>query len=278
MSAVVPEIRMETNIILVGCGNMGQALLGGWLTRGVDRKHLRVVDREASAISSAQSLNVFASTELSGALEGFNVDLVVFAVKPQNLEALLPAYRGLADSGTIFLSVAAGKPISFYEDVLGKGVTFVRAMPNMPAAIHQGITVLCPNLNVQSGQRKLIGDLMAAIGEIAWLEKEETMDAVTAVSGSGPAYVFLLIEGLIEAGIEVGLGEKLAKQLAEATVAGASAYAMQVESGAAELREQVASPGGTTAAALEVLMGNDAFNALLKKAVRAATDRGQELG
>jgi len=278
VNAVVPEIRMDTNIILVGCGNMGQALLGGWLTRGVDRKCLRVVDREASAVSSAQSLNVFANTELSKVLEGFNVDLVVFAVKPQNLEALLPAYRRLADSGTIFLSVAAGKPISFYEDILGKGVVFVRAMPNMPAAIHQGITVLCPNPNVQSSQRKLIGDLMAAIGEISWLEKEGMMNAVTAVSGSGPAYVFLLIEGLTKAGIEVGLEEKLAKQLAEATVAGAGAYAMQVESGAAELREQVTSPGGTTAAALEVLMGDDAFNALLKKAVRAATDRGQELG
>ena len=269
---------MDTNIILVGCGNMGQALLGGWLTRGVDRKCLRVVDRETSAVSSAQSLNVFANTELSKVLEGFNVDLVVFAVKPQNLEALLPAYRRLADSGTIFLSVAAGKPISFYEDILGKGVVFVRAMPNMPAAIHQGITVLCPNPNVQSSQRKLIGDLMAAIGEISWLEKEGMMNAVTAVSGSGPAYVFLFIEGLTEAGIEVGLEEKLARQLAKATVAGAGAYAMQVESRAAELREQVTSPGGTTAAALEVLMGDDAFNALLKKAVRAATDRGQELG
>ncbi len=268
---------MDTNIILVGCGNMGQALLCGWLARGVDRKRLRVVDREASAISSAQSLNVSASTELSGALEGFNVDLIVFAVKPQNLEALLPAYRGLADGGTIFLSVAAGKPISFYENILGKGVAFVRAMPNMPAAIQQGITALCPNSNIQSSQRKLVGDLMAAIGEIAWLEKEDMMNAVTAVSGSGPAYVFLLIEGLTEAGIEVGLEEKLAKQLAEVTVAGAGAYAMQVESGAVELREQVTSPGGTTAAALEVLMGSDAFSTLLKKAVRAANNRGQEL-
>ena len=118
---------------------------------------------------------------------------------------------------------------------------------------------------------------MAAIGEIAWLEKEDMMNAVTAVSGSGPAYVFLLIEGLTEAGIEVGLEEKLAKQLAEVTVAGAGAYAMQVESGAVELREQVTSPGGTTAAALEVLMGSDAFSTLLKKAVRAANNRGQEL-
>ena len=277
MSAMAPEISIDTNILLVGCGNMGRALLSGWLTRGVDHKRIRAVDLEAGAIGSAQSLNVFASTELSKVLEEFDVDLVVFAVKPQNLEALLPAYRGLADGGAIFLSVAAGKPISFYEDILGKGVVFVRAMPNMPAAIHQGITALCPNPNVQFNQRKLVGDVMTAIGEIVWLEEEVMMDAVTAVSGSGPAYVFLFIEGLTEAGIEVGLEEKLARQLAKATVAGAGAYAMQVESGAAELRKQVTSPGGTTAAALEVLMGEDAFNALLKKAVQAATDRGQEL-
>ena len=277
MSAMVPEISIDTNILLVGCGNMGQALLGGWLARGVDRKRIRVVDLEAGAIGSAQSLNVFASTELSKVLEGFDVDLVVFAVKPQNLETLLPAYCELADGGAIFLSVAAGKLISFYEDILGKTVVLVRAMPNMPAAIHQGITALCPNSNVQSSQRKLVGDLMAAIGEIAWLEEEGLMDAVTAVSGSGPAYVFLLIEGLTEAGIEVGLEEELARQLAKATVAGAGAYAAQTEGDVAELRQQVTSPGGTTAAALEILMADDVFKSLLKQAVRAATDRGHKL-
>ncbi len=277
MSAMAPEISIDTNILLVGCGNMGQALLGGWLARGVDRKRIRVVDLEAGAIGSAQSLNVFASTELSKVLEGFDVDLVVFAVKPQNLETLLPAYRELADGGAIFLSVAAGKLISFYEDILGKTVVFVRAMPNMPAAIHQGITALCPNSNVQSSQRKLVGDLMAAIGEIAWLEEEGLMDAVTAVSGSGPAYVFLLIEGLTEAGIEVGLEGELARQFAKATVAGAGAYAAQTEGDVAELRQQVTSPGGTTTAALEILMADDVFKSLLKQAVRAATDRGHKL-
>lgn len=277
MSAMAPEISIDTNILLVGCGNMGRALLSGWLTRGVDHKRIRAVDLEAGAISSAQSLNVFASTELSKVLEEFDVDLVVFAVKPQNLEALLPAYRGLADGGAIFLSVAAGKLISFYEDILGKTVVLVRAMPNMPAAIHQGITALCPNSNVQSSQRKLVGDLMAAIGEIAWLEEEGLMDAVTAVSGSGPAYVFLLIEGLTEAGIEVGLEGELARQLAKATVAGAGAYAAQTEGDVAELRQQVTSPGGTTAAALEILMADDVFKSLLKQAVRAATDRGHKL-
>ena len=277
MSATAPEISVDSDILLVGCGNMGRALLRGWLARGVGSNRIRVVDCAASAIGSAQSLNILASVELDEVLEGFDVGLVVFAVKPQHLEALLPAYRGLAGLGTTFLSIAAGKPIGFYEQLLGEAVVLVRAMPNTPAAIGQGITVLCPNVNVGFGQRDLVGGLMAVVGEIAWLEEEALMDAVTAVSGSGPAYVFLLIESLTEAGVEVGLEEGLARQLAKATVAGAGAYAMQAEDDVVELRQQVTSPGGITAAALEILMAGDAFKSLLKQAVRAAIDRGREL-
>lgn len=267
----------DGDILLVGCGNMGRALLTGWRSRGIAGSRIRVVDPDPSAIAASRPLSVLAARELSDSLDASAAAVVVLAVKPQILETALSGYRSFAEAGSMFLSIAAGKPTGFYEGILGEGTAVVRAMPNTPAAIGQGVTVLCANANVKPAQRVLAGELMSAVGEVAWLDDESLMDAVTAVSGSGPAYVFLLIECLTEAAVEEGIEPGLARQLAQATVAGAGAYARVAQRDATELRRQVTSPGGTTAAALAILMEEDGLAALVKRAVRAATERGREL-
>jgi pyrroline-5-carboxylate reductase len=265
----------DGNILLVGCGNMGQALVKGWLAEGVDPGQIQVVDPNAEAASAARSLGVSVVTSLSEAR--MPKDIVILAVKPQQLDSVLLAYRDMAATGAVFLSIVAGKPIAFYERALGGGAAIVRGMPNTPAAIRQGMTVLSANHAVTASQRDQCQTLMAAVGDVAWLADERLMNAVTAISGSGPAYVFLLIEYLTEAAVRVGLEKDLARQLAEKTVAGAGAYALSSEQESDELRRRVTSPGGTTEAALEVLMGQEALPALLVRAVEAATERGGEL-
>ena len=204
-------------------------------------------------------------------------DAVVLAVKPQQLEGTLPQYRNAAEGRGVFLSIAAGKSLAFYEDVLGADAAVVRGMPNTPAAIGQGMTVLVANPAVDGRQRRLCESLMSAVGQVAWIDDEGLMDAVTAVSGSGPAYVFLLIECLAAAAAEVGLDRTLAERLALATVAGAGAYASVAEADAAELRRRVTSPGGTTEAALQVLAGSVSLEQLMADAVRAAAKRARDL-
>ncbi|MEE8249840.1 MAG: pyrroline-5-carboxylate reductase [Gammaproteobacteria bacterium] len=265
----------DTNILLVGCGNMGRALVKGWLTEGRGPKRIQVVDPDTEAASVARELGVKAVTNLSEVQ--LPVEVIVLAVKPQQLESVLPAYRDLVAAGTVVLSIAAGKPIEFYEHALGGEPAIVRGMPNTPAAICQGMTVLSASRAVTADQHALCQALMAAVGEVAWLEDEQLMDAVTAVSGSGPAYVFLFIECLTDAAVSAGLERNLARQLAEQTVAGAGAYALGSEQEADELRRRVTSPGGTTEAALEILMSQDAFPALLVQAVQAASKRAREL-
>ena len=260
-------------ILLVGCGNMGQALLRGWLDSGWSKNDVFVVEPDEPAQSRAASLGVSATAALD---RDVDADLIVLAVKPQQLDTVLPDYRDLVDGDRVFLSIAAGKPISFFENALGE-VSIVRGMPNTPAAIGQSMTVLVGNANVSAGQRKACEAVMAAVGRVAWLEDEGLMDAVTGVSGSGPAYVFLVIEGLTEAGVDMGLSRDLAAELAVATVAGAGALALAADVDAAELRRRVTRPGGTTEAALGVLMGENRLVDLMKDAVRAATERGREL-
>jgi pyrroline-5-carboxylate reductase len=175
------------------------------------------------------------------------------------------------------LSIAAGKTIAQIAAQLPGGASVVRAMPNTPAAIGKGITALVANSAVSRAQRALCGELLAAVGAVAWLDDERHMDAVTAISGSGPAYVFLLIECLEQAAVELGLDASLAKQLALATVAGAGAYAAAAGEGAAELRRRVTSPNGTTQAALDVLLGEHGMRELMARAARAAAERSREL-
>jgi pyrroline-5-carboxylate reductase len=262
-------------IVLVGCGQMGSAMLRGWLARGAAER-FEVVEPAGTPKALAGAAGVeFHRT--SGELPaGFAPDAVVFAVKPQVIDEVLPPYRRWARPGTLFISIAAGTTIAGIARHLGEAA-IVRCMPNTPAAIGRAITVACPNTRVSAAQRELCDALLAAIGDSTWVEDEALMDAVTAVSGSGPAYVFLLIEALAEAGARAGLPADLALTLARATVAGAGELARLSPETPARLRENVTSPGGTTRAALDVLMAEHGLPELFDRAVAAATARSREL-
>jgi pyrroline-5-carboxylate reductase len=262
-------------IVLVGCGQMGSAMLRGWLTSGAARQFAVVEPAGApSELAAAPSVEAYRSAaELP---EGLAPDAVVIAVKPQVIDAVLPPYRRLVRPQTVFLSIAAGKTIAGLARHLGDAA-IVRAMPNTPAAIGRAISVACANPLVTPAQRQLCEGLLAAIGESTWVADEALMDPVTAVSGSGPAYVFLLIEALAEAGRAAGLPADLAMRLARETVAGSGELARSSSESPAKLRENVTSPGGTTLAALNVLMADDGLPALMRRAVAAATARSREL-
>ncbi|UWP98889.1 pyrroline-5-carboxylate reductase [Aliiroseovarius crassostreae] len=259
-------------LVLLGCGKMGSAMLEGWLGQGLPARSVWVQDP-------------YPSDWLKG-LDGLNLNqplpanpaIVLIAVKPQMMTDALPKLAPLGNGDTLFLSVAAGTPIATYETLLGKRTPIIRAMPNTPAAIARGITAICGNTVADAAQMDLAEMLLSAVGQVVRLDGEEQMDAVTALSGSGPAYVFHLIETLAAAGAAQGLPEDLAMQLARATVAGAGALAQEAEETPTQLRVNVTSPGGTTAAALSVLMDeNNGFPALLTRAVKAAADRSREL-
>ena len=259
-----------TKILLVGCGKMGSAMLAGWLDRGMAAADMVVVE------PSGAELPVTVVPDAAAIPAGFAPDVVVLAVKPQVMAQVLPAYARFGEA--VFLSIAAGKTIPFFETHLGDAAAVVRAMPNTPAAVRRGIAVCCANPRVDRGRRALCQDLLEAVGEVAWLEDESLMDAVTAVSGSGPAYVFLLAEVMAAAGAAQGLPPDLATRLARATVSGSGELLRQSGEAAEQLRRNVTSPGGTTAAALAVLMDEAAGMApLMEKAVAAATRRGKEL-
>lgn len=262
-------------IVLVGCGQMGSAMLRGWLASGAAARFI-VVEPAGAPEAFAASPKVEAhriSTELAADLMP---DAVVFAVKPQGIGDIAPDYRRFARPGTVFMSIAAGTTIDGLTRHLGDAA-IVRVMPNTPAAIGRAISVACANDAVTADQRKLCEALLAAIGESTWIEDEGLLDAVTAVSGSGPAYVFLLIETLAAAGVNAGLPPELAARLALATVAGSGELARVSQEAPAKLRENVTSPGGTTRAALDVLMGGDGLAELMDRAVAAATRRSREL-
>ena len=268
---------MGERILLIGFGNMGAALAGGWLERGIAAADIAVVEPAASQAATARAigLGVFAAAEMLDA--GLAPASVVFAVKPQVMDAVVPRYARFADTGAVFLSIAAGKTLAALESGLGPGAAVVRAMPNLPATVGRGMSVACANGAVGDEGRAACGALLAAVGEVAWIDDESLLDAVTGVSGSGPAYVFLLIECLAAAGIEAGLSGALAAQLARATVAGAGELARLSEEAPHTLRERVSSPGGTTEAALEVLMREGGLEALVREAVAAAAKRSREL-
>ena len=259
-------------ILLVGCGKMGRALLNGWLSRGTPSGSVSVVEpmqpqlpRGVSGYAAAAALDA-----------DYRPSVVVFAVKPQSMDEVVPAYAEYAGPEAVFLSIAAGKPIGYFEATLTGGA-IVRAMPNTPAAVGRGITVLCANDRVSSAQKAICTGLMESVGEVAWIDDEALMDAVTGLSGSGPAYVFHLVEAMAAAGEAAGLTQDLAMQLARATVAGSGELLRQSSEPAGILRENVTSPGGTTAAALDVLMGADGLTQLMTKAIARATARSREL-
>jgi pyrroline-5-carboxylate reductase len=265
---------MLVKILLIGFGNMGQALVKGWLARGVDSQDIAVVEPASAAQAVARALGL--AVIACEAMASHGADVVVVAVKPaQVAESVAPLHK--ARSGSVVLSIAAGKTTAEIRKLLGAETAVVRAMPNTPAAIGEGITALFASQAVSATQRRICGELMAAVGRVEWVTDEALMDVITALSGSGPAYVFLLIESLAEAGRELGLDADVAARLATETVAGAGLYARESGLAAAELRRRVTSPKGTTQAALDVLLSAQGMAQLLKRAVRAAAQRSREL-
>lgn len=260
-------------ILLVGCGRMGSAMLSGWREQGLSAS-ISVDPAPAAASFAGPDMTVLADP--STIPDDFAPAAVVLAVKPQNAAETLPAYRRFAGK-SVFLSIMAGRTIEGIAALLGASAAIVRAMPNTPAAVRQGVTVACPSPAVSTAQRALCDRLLQAIGIVAWADHEALLDPVTAVSGSGPAYVFLLAELMEQAAIEQGIPPDLARLLARQTVSGSGALLAASPDDAAALRKAVTSPGGTTAEALGVLMAPDAWPAALSRAIAAATRRSREL-
>ena len=269
------EIIEERGLVLLGCGKMGSAMLEGWLARGVAPGSVWVIDPYPSARLEALQA---AGLHLNAALPA-DPAVCILAVKPQMMSDALPQISDIARGGTLFISIAAGTSIGYFESILGRKSAIVRAMPNTPAAVGRGITALVGNGAADASALDLAEELLRAIGQTVRVEDEGQMDAVTAVSGSGPAYVFHLIEALAMAGEAEGLPEDLAMRLARATVGGAGELAERAEETPEQLRVNVTSKGGTTAAALDVLMDRETgFVPLMRRAVKAAANRSRELG
>lgn len=263
-------------LLLVGCGKMGGALLSGWLEQGLPEA---VVVEPNPAAASAHAGRVTVVPSAADIPPGFHPQAVVLAIKPQEAAAALPALARFGDA--VFVSIMAGRPVAGIRAALaqgaGTGAAVVRAMPNTPAAVRQGFTVGFAGPGVTLPQRALADRLLGAVGEVAWVTDEALIDPVTAVSGGGPAYVFLLAELLEAAAIEQGLEPGLARRMARATVAGSGALLAGSAEDSATLRRAVTSPKGTTERALAVLMEAEAWPALLSRAIRAATERSREL-
>ena len=263
--------HLHGTIALAGAGKMGGAMLTGWLAGGLDANRVMVVEPYPSNdIKALAATGVRLNPKDAG-----TVDTLVVAVKPQMFREAGLALKSLVGPSTLVVSIMAGTNIAALEQVCGGMV--VRAMPNTPAAIGRGITVAVAAKNVSAAQRATADALLRATGSVEWVDDEDLMDAVTAVSGSGPAYVFLLAEELARAGVEAGLPADLATKLARETVAGSGELLHRSDLASATLRQNVTSPGGTTAAALEVLMGNDGMQPLMIRAIAAATRRSKEL-
>ena len=258
-------------LLLVGCGKMGGAMLDGWLSRGLAASDVLVAE-PVEALRPKKLRAVGSSSEISETPE-----IVVLAVKPQTMDAVLPDLKRFADEGSVFLSIAAGKTLKYFASHLGAAAKVVRAMPNTPAAVRQGITVACAAKGVSAAEKKRCQQLLEAVGQALWVEDEALMDPVTALSGSGPAYVFLLVEAMAAAGAKLGLSAEMAMQLARATVAGSGELLKQSSEPAQQLRVNVTSPGGTTAEALKVLMAADGIQPVFDKALAAASRRSKEL-
>ena len=265
--------ELQGAIVLAGAGKMGGAMLTGWLSRGLDASNVVVIEPQPSEeirALTAQGVRLNAAAANAG-----NVAAFVVALKPQTFREAGPQLRPFVKASTLVVSIMAGITIAALKEVCGGNV--VRAMPNTPASIGRGITVAVADQNVSAAQRAIADALLRATGPVEWTADEMLMDAVTAVSGSGPAYVFLLAEELARAGVEAGLPAELATKLARETVAGAGELLHRSDLDASVLRQNVTSPGGATAAALEVLMGEGGMQSLLTRAVAEATKRSREL-
>ena len=273
MNATQQLTKIEGTVVLAGAGKMGGAMLSGWLARGLDAARVALIEPHPSdeiRAQLSQGVRLNPSPQDSGTVAAF-----VVALKPQAFREAGPSLKPYVDAATLVVSIMAGTTITTLKEVLGGHV--VRAMPNTPAAIGRGITVAVAEKDVSAAQRDIADGLLRATGSVEWVTDEGLIDAVTAVSGSGPAYVFLLAEELARAGVAAGLPEALAMKLARETVSGSGELLHRSDLATETLRQNVTSPGGTTAAALEVLMGKDGLQSLLTRAVTAATRRSKEL-
>jgi pyrroline-5-carboxylate reductase len=261
-------------LVLVGAGKMGGALLEGWLGLGLAPDHIVVLEPQPSPqIADLAARGIALNPPLQTLRD---IAAIVIALKPQVAADILPPLAPLVSPTTVVVSIMAGRTLDFLRASFDRPCSLVRAMPNTPAAIGRGITVAVPR-DAGAAQRDLADRLLRATGTVEWTDDEALMDAVTAVSGSGPAYVFLLAEALAQAGIAAGLPAPLAEKLARETIAGAGELLHRSPLSAAVLRENVTSPGGTTAAALAVLMGQNGLSPLMREAIAAATRRSREL-
>ena len=270
------SISLKGTLVLVGCGKMGGAMLEGWLKGGADPKKIVAFDPKPPA-EVAAVLAKHGIRENPPISSVTDAEILIVAVKPQVMEDVLPALVPLKSSKPVILSIAAGKTIASFAKHFGADAAIIRAMPNTPAAIGRGITALFPNGHVNKTQLALAHALLAATGDVVDLSDEGQIDLVTAVSGSGPAYVFWLTECLANAGVKAGLSPELATKLARATVSGSGELMRQSGIDASTLRQNVTSPAGTTFAALQVLMAEDGMKPLFEKAVAAAANRAREL-
>ncbi len=269
-------IPLSGKLILLGAGKMGGAMMEGWLAAGIVPSQLVIFD-------PAPAKEILTLIKNHGLLHNCdvnslsNVEVILAAVKPQIMDAALLSVLPLKNQKPLILSIAAGKTIKSFEKFFGADASVIRTIPNTPAAVGRGITAMAANSNVTAGQSRLAKILLASIGEVVTVNDEDQIDAVTGLSGSGPAYVFYMTECLAKAGEAQGLNSELAMQLARATVEGAGELMRATGTDAAILRENVTSPNGTTHAGLQILMADDGLEPLLEKTVEAATRRSREL-
>lgn len=268
MSATLPN-----SLVLIGAGKMGGAMLEGWLRIGMKASAVSVVDPHPSdeMVSLADEQGVKLNPTPGPA------EVVVLATKPQMLDTAAPSVQAFIHPKTLLISVLAGKTLGDLSARLPNATAIIRAMPNLPASVQRGVTACAPGRGVTAAQRSLADALLGAVGKVEWLDDEGLIDAVTAVSGSGPAYVFHLVEALAAAGVKAGLPQPVAERLARATVEGAGELLFQSPLPPATLRQNVTSPGGTTAAGLSVLMAEDGLTPLIERTVAAAKKRAEEL-
>ncbi|MEL6505836.1 MAG: pyrroline-5-carboxylate reductase [Pseudomonadota bacterium] len=276
MADDLEPVAGEPTLCLVGAGNMGGALLAGWLGAGRAAANITVIDPNPpqAMVQLIEQSGVNHATTADGVARP---DIVIVAVKPQIMDSVLPSLAPLLDSDNVLVSVAAGITMERLAKPFDPAPRVVRTMPNTPSMVGRGITVCVGSDRVSDEQKGWISDLMKAVGAVEWVDDESLMDAVTGVSGSGPAYIFHMVEAMAQAGEAAGLPPALALRLARATVEGGGELLHRSDDTAAQLRENVTSPNGTTAAALAVLMGKDGLLDLMTKAVAAAADRSREL-
>jgi pyrroline-5-carboxylate reductase len=270
------SIKLKGTLVLAGAGKMGSAMLEGWLKAGADPMKIVALDPKPpqEVIDLLAKHKIRHNPPINSITDA---EVIIAAVKPQVMDDVLPTLKSLNSSKPLILSIAAGKTIASFAKHFGDNAAIIRTMPNTPAAIGRGITAMSPNAHVTKSQMELATALLSSTGEVVTVEDESMIDLVTAVSGSGPAYIFYLTECMAAAGEKIGLPAALAMQLARATVSGSGELMRQSGIDAATLRQNVTSPNGTTYAALQILMANDGMKPLFEKAISAAADRSKEL-